>query len=87
MLDGLYYEFLTRLKKSNEDKWYNQLLPILHALSISYDAINEIDLAYMANLNPYDLRQNLFELKPFIQEKKYTTKIKNTIHILFIINH
>jgi archaellum biogenesis ATPase FlaH len=60
-LDGLYHDFLKRMKDLDEDKWEKQYLPILHILSISFEGLTESQLVFFTDLKPYDLRQRLFE--------------------------
>lgn len=40
-LDGLYYEFLKRIKSKNTQRWEKELKPILDILSVSFTGFNE----------------------------------------------
>ena len=40
-LDGLYYEFLNRIKSKNTQRWEKELKPILDILSVSFTGFNE----------------------------------------------
>jgi hypothetical protein len=66
-LDGLYYEFLNRLKLKDERRWEKKLKPILYILSISFTGFNESELSFLCSLYPSEVSDCLSELTPFIK--------------------
>ncbi len=67
-LDGLYHDFLKRMKDEDEDRCNREYLPILQMLSITFESLTESELAFLSGVRNPSLHQDLDELKPFIQE-------------------
>jgi hypothetical protein len=66
-LDGLYYEFLNRIKSKNTRRWEKELKPILDVLSVSFTGFNESELTFLCELSPTKVSDCLSELTPFIK--------------------
>ncbi len=82
-LDGIYHQFLLRIKIRNEERWKTSLLPIFHTLCISFEGLTESHLATILRVPTYELRNHLGELISFMNvenihsnkgemEKKYS---------------
>jgi len=67
LLDGLYYEFLSRIKYNDPEKWNSELEIILAVLSVVYKSINLTQLAFLTGINPLKIKDDLLKLKSFIR--------------------
>jgi len=66
-LDGLYYEFLNRIKVKDEQLWNNALKPILDTLSISFGGLNVSEISLLCGLSPSEVTKSLSILSSFIK--------------------
>ena len=70
LLDGLYKEFLARIKDEDKDRWENSLKPILSVLSIAFESLTQNQLlSILVEMDDSQLSDSLSDLRPFIQEE------------------